>query len=163
MSKALKTVLATTAILVGMGVVALFVFLRFTLQADISEYSGAHITPDVVARFCPAYARIEGAHILHIHHVEGMTGGQTTIQLELPATQLQTFLAASPIKEASLQSKAVPVHLRGSQWMSQAHANELQSSGSFSAGSSSLDGAHHIIFVDRSRSDIYLIHIQITS
>ncbi|MEQ1853691.1 MAG: hypothetical protein ABMA01_19115 [Chthoniobacteraceae bacterium] len=163
MSRPLKTVLVVAAFIVVIVGVATFVFQRFTLHADTFEYSGARITPDVVTRFCPAYARTEGARILHIHHIEGMNGGQTTIQLELPANQLQTFLAASPIKEASLQSKSVPGELLDPKWLPQQHSNELQNKGTFSAGSFSAGGAHHIILIDRSRSDVYVIHIQTTS
>ena len=103
MSRRLKVVLLVTILIVIVLGTVPFVLQYFAIAAFSAgsfDYSGARITPDVI-KLCPAYVQVGGARIIHVRNNEGMTGGQMTIQFELPADQLAAFLAESPFKDAN--------------------------------------------------------------
>jgi hypothetical protein len=162
MSRSLKAVLVVTIVIV-IAVALVTVVFQVALDSWSTDYSGARITPDIIRHYCPAYVTLEGARILHVRNNEGMTGGQTTIQFELPANQLPVFLENSPFEEARLESKSVPGAFLDPSWLPQRHYDELENNKRFSAASISVGQTHYIILIDRTRSDVYVIYFQITS
>jgi len=166
MSRRLKVVLlftVLTGIVLGSVPFVLQYFAFAAVSAGSFDYSGGQVTPDVIKLHCPAYGRIEDARILHVRNDEGMTGGQFTIQFELPANRLTAFLAGSPFEDASLESKSVPSEFLALSWLPAGRDNELESSKAFSSASVTTGRIDYTILIDRTRSDMYVIYLRCTS
>jgi len=117
----------------------------------------------VIQHECPAYARIDGARVLHIRNVEGMTGGQMTIQFELPASRLPAFFAASPLRDVPLDSKVIPNGFVDAHWLPPQRYEELQKNEAYTAGSFTAGRTYYSVLIDRTRPDLYVIYLQVTS
>ncbi len=166
MSRRFQVVLLVTAftvIVLGSIWFVLQYFASVALSAGSFDYSGAQITPDVIKLHCPTYGVMEGARFLHVRNLEGMTGGQFTIQFELPANQLAAFLAESPFKDAILESNSVPSEFLAPSWLPAGRYIELESSKAFSSASATTGHTYYTLLIDRTRSDIYVIYYRSTS
>jgi hypothetical protein len=160
MSSPRQAFLAIAVLLIGIPWLADRVLPIIFMSAGSFDFGGALVTPDVIDRYCPAYLRMEGVRIRHIKNIDGMTGGQMTVQFELPAHKLPGWIENSPLKGALLESKFVPVDFDTPTWLTKQRHDELQESKLFSAASIRNGRTYYTILIDRAQPDVFVIYLQ---
>ena len=126
--------------------------------ATETDYTGSKLTPEIIQQFTSDLPLPPKTRVLHIHDFETMSGGETTVQFELPPGALSHFLKSSRFKLTKLNSTSIKVFpIEGSTWFSPEQKRDLERRGTFVSGSRNSKSPFRAILVDMSNPKLYIV------
>ena len=142
--------------------VSLIVALLFSGTSDPyateTEYAGSKLTAQIIQQFASEIPLPPRARVLHIHDFETMSGGETTVQFELPPSALPRFLKDSHFKRSKLNATSIEVYpVEGSTWFSPEQKRDLERRGTFLSGSRNSKSPLRAILIDTSNPELYIV------
>ena len=123
-----------------------------------TEYTGSKLTAEIIQQFTSDLPLPPKTHVLHIHDFETMSGGEITVQFELPPDALSRFLKGSGFKPTKLNSASIKVSpVKGSTWFSPKQRRDLEKRGTFLSGSKNSQSPFRAILIDTSNPKLFIV------